>query len=205
MKKFSLRERKKLQYQQKILDAAAKEFQNRGFINTSIAIIMQAADLGVGTFYNYFDSKEDILRILTKNLFKQVEEKINFMRTKNFSSLELLDSACKFTAELIDENKFVLPLLDTAAKRSDKSETSQKSLSPGFKEIFDEIILFGQSRGEIRSDIPVDLIAEMFHSIYQAAAFSKLQISFRENIRLKVKILLDGIKGGNFNGKNFDD
>lgn len=194
MKKFSLRERKKLQYQQKILDAAAKEFQNRGFINTSIAIIMQAADLGVGTFYNYFDSKEDLLRILTKNLFKQVEEKINFMRTKNFSSLELLDSACKFTAELIDENKFVLPLLDTAAKRSDKPETSQKSLSPGFKEIFDEIILFGQSRGEIRSDIPVDLIAEMFHSIYQAAAFSKLQISFRENIRLKVKILLDGIK-----------
>ena len=51
-----------------------------------------------------------------------------------------------------------------------------------------------QERGEIRSDISVDLISEMFHSIYQAAAFSKLQIPFTENIRLKLKILLDGIE-----------
>ena len=50
--------------------------------------------------------------------------------------------------------------------------------------------------GEIRNDVSVDLISEMFHSIYQAAAFSKLQIPFQENIRLKIKILLEGIKNG---------
>ena len=31
-------------------------------------------------------------------------------------------------------------------------------------------------------------------SIYQAAAFSKLALPFQENVRLKIKILLDGIK-----------
>ena len=193
MEKNNVREEKKLQYRQKILDAAALEFQKRGFANTSVSNIMQTADLGVGTFYNYFGSKEEVLMNLVKNLFTQVEEKVNAQAEK-ISSLELLETACGYTAELIDENRFILPLLVTAAKHSDKPNLSQKNLSPGFKKIFDEIILRGQNCGEIRNDIHFDLISELFHSIYQAAAFSKLQISFKENVRLKVKILLDGIK-----------
>ena len=130
---------------------------------------------------------------LVKNLFTQVEEKVQAQAEK-ISSLELLETACRYTAELIDENRFILPLLVTAVAHSDKPNLSQKNLSPGFKKIFDEIILRGQNCGEIRKDIHFDLISELFHSIYQAAAFSKLQISFKENVRLKVKILLDGIK-----------
>ena len=194
MEKNNLREKKKLHIRQTILKAAAHEFESRGFLNTSVSNIMQAADLGVGTFYNYFNSKEELLMNLAKDLFTQVEDKVKAKQQENFSSLELLKIACKHTAELIDENKFILPLLDSAVKHSDKPNQTAKNLSPGFKEIFDEIISLGQNRGEIRKDIPVDLIAEMFHSIYQAASFSKLNISFKENVRLKVKILLDGIK-----------
>ena len=192
MEKNNLREEKKLQYRQKILDAAAVEFEKRGFINTSVSNIMQTADLGVGTFYNYFSSKEEVLMNLVKNLFTQVEKKVQ-AQAKNFSSLELLEIACQYTAELIDDNRFILPLLITAVAHSDKPEHSPKNLSPGFKNIFDEIILRGQQCGEIRNDINIDIISELFHSIYQAAAFSKLKIPFKENVRLKVKILLDGI------------
>ena len=191
--KINLREKKKLQYRQKILDAATEEFKSRGFLNTSVSNIMQKADLGVGTFYNYFDSKEEVLTNLVKKLFAEVEEKIQAKEKLNPSSIELLEICCMHTAEIIDENKFVLPLLSSAAEHSDKTEHSPKNLSPGFKEIFGKIIELGRKRGEIRRDIPTDLISEMFHSIYQAAAFSKLKISFKENVRLKVKILLDGI------------
>ncbi|MBQ9441977.1 MAG: TetR/AcrR family transcriptional regulator [Selenomonadaceae bacterium] len=192
-KKINLREQKKLEYRQKILSAAVHEFKERGFLNTSVSNIMQKADLGVGTFYNYFGSKEEVLMNLVKNLFAEVEEKIQAQAKLKISSIELLESCCMHTAEIIDENKFVLPLLSSAAEHSDKPEQSPKNLSPGFKEIFGKIISFGQERGQIRRDIPTDLISEMFHSIYQAAAFSKLKISFKENVRLKVKILLDGI------------
>jgi len=187
----NLRNLKKLQFREKILNSAAQEFKSRGFLNTSISNIMQTADLGVGTFYNYFESKDEVLTELAKNLLAQIESKIHKKVQENFSSLELLEFACEKTARLIEENKFILPLLDTAAKNSDKPKNIS---SPGFKKIFDEIILLGQEREEIRRDIPADLIAEMFHSIYQAAAFSKLNIDFCENVRLKVKILLDGIK-----------
>ena len=186
------RAQKKIENRQSILDTATILFKKRGFANTSVTEIMENSNLGVGTFYNYFNSKEEVLMSIVRKLFMQVEDKV--MVQKKFSSLELLEFCTMETAQLIDENRFILPLLASAVKHSDKPEHLPKNLSPDFKKIFEEIISQGQLRGEIRNDIPVDLISEMFHSIYQAAAFSKLQIPFQENIRLKLKILLKGIK-----------
>ena len=61
MEQLGRRERKKLQSRKTILAAAVSEFSKRGYRETSVADIMSAADLGIGTFYNYFDSKEDLL------------------------------------------------------------------------------------------------------------------------------------------------
>ena len=195
--KISLRKRKKFRARQTILNAAAQQFELHGFANTSIAGIMQAAGLGVGTFYNYFSSKEEVLLTLARNLREEVEKKISAANEIN-SSAELLELSCVCTAKLIDENRFILPLFISASEHSDKPEQIPQSLSPGFGELFEEIILHGQERGEFRSDVPTNIISEMVHSIYQTTAFSKLEISFQENIRLKVKILLDGIREKNF-------
>ena len=191
--RISLRKQKKFQARQTILNAAAQLFKRVGFANTSIAGIMQAAGLGVGTFYNYFSSKEEVLLTLARNLRAQVEEKISASHAVNQSSPELLACCCVCTAKLIDENRFILPLFISASEHSDKPEQIPQSLSPGFGELFEEIILRGQQRGEFRSDVPANIISEMIHSIYQTTAFSKLEIPFTENIRLKVKILLKGI------------
>ncbi len=192
--RIGLRKLKKFQARQTILTVAARQFKLDGFANTSIAGIMQAAGLGVGTFYNYFNSKEEVLLTLAKNLCDEVAENISAADAGNNSSSELLELCCVCTAKLIDENRFILPLFISASEYSDKPEQIPQSLSPGFRELFEKIILHGQERGEFRADVPSNIIAEMVHSIYQTTAFSKLDISFRENIRLKVKILLDGIK-----------
>ena len=192
--KISLRKQKKFQARQTILNAAAQQFERQGFANTSIAGIMQAAGLGVGTFYNYFSSKEEILLTLAKNLREHVERSIEAASKVNQSSLELLELCCLCTARAIDKNRSILPLFISASEHSDKPEQIGQSLSPGFRELFEKIILRGQERGEFRSDVPPNIISEMIHSIYQTTAFSKLEISFQENIRLKVKILLDGIR-----------
>lgn len=191
---MGIREQKKLQARQAILDAAAKVFKSRGFMNTSVSDIMRESNLGVGTFYNYFGSKEETLMELVKDLFTQVEESQSAQCENKLTSLELLEICCMKTAKLIDENRFILPLFTSAGVHSDKPENMPDNVSPKFKTIFEEIILRGQKCGEIRNDIPVDLISEMLHSIYQAAAFSRLELSFQENVRLKIKIILDGIK-----------
>ncbi len=196
--KISLRKRKKFRARQTILNAAAQQFELHGFAATSIAGIMQAAGLGVGTFYNYFASKEEVLLTLAKNLRERVEKSIAAAREVNQTSSELLELCCVCSAKLIDENRFILPLFISASEHSDKPEQIPQSLSPGFRQLFEEIILRGQACGEFRSDVPPNIIAELIHSIYQTTAFSKLEISFQENIRLKVKILLDGIREKNF-------
>ena len=193
--RLGLRKQKKFRARQTILNAAARQFELHGFANTSIAGIMQAAGLGVGTFYNYFSSKDDVLLTLSKNLRAEVEKNLSAFGAEEKSSPELLELCCICTARLIDENRFILPLFISASEHSDKPEQIPQSLSPGFRELFEGIILRGQERGEFRADVPPNIISEMIHSIYQTTAFSKLNLPFQENIRLKVKILLDGIIG----------
>lgn len=55
-----------------ILDAAAAEFGDRGFHETGITHITQRAGVALGTFYTYFDSKEDVFRALVRDYSEQV-------------------------------------------------------------------------------------------------------------------------------------
>ena len=191
---ISLRERKKRMSRQKILKTAAALFKKHSFSETSIADIMNSANLGVGTFYNYFDSKEELLLALLKDIAQKVDHCVEDGKKRNLNSLQLLDFASNVMAKLLDENRFVLPLFLSASEHSDKPELlPTRKYTPTFKPIFEQILNQGQLNKEIRTDIPADLIAEMFHSIYQAASFSKLNIPFQKNIQLKVRLLIDGI------------
>ena len=192
---IKLREQKKQIYRQRILEAASEQFERKGFSETSIADIMKAANLGVGTFYNYFESKEEILLALLKSIANKVEQAVETGTAAKLNSLQLLEKASKVMAKLLNENKFVLPLFLSASEHSDKPELiPTRKYTPTFKPVYEIILKQGQECGEIRSDVPADLIAEMFHSIYQAASFSKLNIPFKDNIELKVRLLIDGIK-----------
>jgi len=57
-----------------ILDAAATEFGDRGFHETGIIQITQRAGVALGTFYTYFDSKEDVFRALVRDFSDKVRE-----------------------------------------------------------------------------------------------------------------------------------
>lgn len=194
--KMGRRERKKLLSRKAILDAAVREFSRKGFKETSVADIMNAADLGIGTFYNYFESKEEILMCLLGRLVDEVDEALAGMRAARRPSYELLEAGSRITARFLDENRFLLPLFLSAAEHSAKPQAKMPKgmVTPGFKPIFEDILREGQLAGEIRDDVSAELIAEMFHSIYQAAAFSKLPIGFQENVALKTRLLLAGIR-----------
>jgi AcrR family transcriptional regulator len=60
----------------RILDAAREEFGERGFSDSSIVAITQRAGVALGTFYTYFDSKEDVFRALVKDMSAQVRDHV---------------------------------------------------------------------------------------------------------------------------------
>ncbi|MBQ1417119.1 MAG: TetR/AcrR family transcriptional regulator [Selenomonas sp.] len=195
--KMGRRERKKMLSRQAILAAAVREFSQKGFKETSVADIMNAADLGIGTFYNYFQSKEEILMHLLGGMVQEVDDSLKELKEARRPACEQLASACSITAKFLDENRYVLPLFLAAAEHSglpEKAGERKPMPTPGFKHLFESILQEGQQAGEVRNDVPPELIAEMFHSIYQAAAFSKLGIPFQENVSMKMRLLLAGIK-----------
>jgi len=56
-----LREQKKSERRERIFSAAVDLFNKKGFSNTSMQDIAEKASLAVGTLYNYFPSKNELL------------------------------------------------------------------------------------------------------------------------------------------------
>lgn len=62
--------------QSKILQAAKQEFSRVPFEETSIKRIVEMAGIARGSFYQYFLSKEDLLRYMMKNEMEQLKDYI---------------------------------------------------------------------------------------------------------------------------------
>ncbi len=52
----------------KLLEAAAKEFGERGYHDAAITGITARAGVALGTFYTYFESKEELFRALVQDM-----------------------------------------------------------------------------------------------------------------------------------------
>lgn len=56
----------------KLLDAAALEFGEKGFHEASVSSITRRAGTALGSFYTYFDSKDEIFRALVQHMSAEV-------------------------------------------------------------------------------------------------------------------------------------
>src|SRR5215471_308580 len=60
------RQRRSEETRNRILQATAKLFMQHGFSNVTVEQITEAADVGKGTFFNYFPTKEHVLVALAQ-------------------------------------------------------------------------------------------------------------------------------------------
>jgi AcrR family transcriptional regulator len=58
-----------------ILDAAGPLFASKGYEATTVADILDAVGMGKGTFYHYFDSKEEVLAAVVARLTSRAVER----------------------------------------------------------------------------------------------------------------------------------
>jgi len=103
----------------KILDAAREEFGERGFSDSSIVGITQRAGVALGTFYTYFDSKEELFKALVRDMSTQVRDNVGPALADALDGLDgerrALEAFLKFAHDhrdiyrIIDESEFVEP------------------------------------------------------------------------------------------------
>ena len=73
---------------EKLLRAAESEIGGKGFSEASISSITTAAGVGQGTFYIYFDSKEEILRALVVSYSKSLRQYLTEATANTTTRLE---------------------------------------------------------------------------------------------------------------------
>lgn len=139
----------------KLLDAAAVEFGEKGFHAASISSITRRAEVALGTFYTYFDSKDALFQALVQDMSGQVKAGAasavaELKQQGEPSALDIeqtaLASFLRFASEhkeiyrIIDESEFV----DPAAYRAHYEGTAARIL---------ERLQAGAAAGELRGDV----------------------------------------------------
>ncbi|HET7317377.1 MAG TPA: TetR/AcrR family transcriptional regulator [Sphingomicrobium sp.] len=98
----------------KILDAALDEFGERGFSEGTIVGITQRADVALGTFYTYFDSKEAVFKALVSDMSARVRDHVAPVLQSATDALDGEGKALESYLEFAREHKHVYRIIDEA-------------------------------------------------------------------------------------------
>jgi AcrR family transcriptional regulator len=150
----------------RILEAATVVFSQKGYAGASVADIAAQADVGKGTIYEYFDSKEDLFFAV----FEWYQKKTGAEATVGISVLgasaaDRLQALNNSLMSMWDEMKdvFVLVMEFWAASSSsnmrERFQAAFKQLYQDYRRIVSDLIVDGISRGEFRDDIDPEIIA----------------------------------------------
>lgn len=146
------RERRRLETREKIFRAAMGLFAERGFFQTTTEDITEAADVGQGTFFNYFPTKQHVLSVLSEKQMEKVAAAQHEAQEGNTSIHDVLHALMHRIAQEPGRTQALTRSLVTAFISNDEvRELVRRTLGRG-REILGGIIALGQKRGEIRRD-----------------------------------------------------
>jgi AcrR family transcriptional regulator len=155
-------DRRRQKTRQAVIAAAMRLFRRDGFDAVTMEQIAEAADIAKGTLYNHFPVKEAIVAaFLDQESLAKNAERVVRMRALRDTRARLAASL----AELIDavraqpvifEKYFTYRTRQMISLRRDANQVS------GLRMLEDEIIRLGQEHGELRRDLPLELLEALF-------------------------------------------
>lgn len=159
------RERHRTDVSRRLCTAALDLFAEVGIDQTRVVDITNAADVGKGTFFNYFDSKEHLAVHLMERMRGFALEALAAARDGTMSARDILRSlACRKLEGSYGTRPFNLSLALTLIQEPKCGENLADYMAKTTRELFVEILTIFQQRGEIRTDCPPDVMAEIYHN-----------------------------------------
>jgi len=143
------RERRRRETREKIYRAAMRLFAERGFFETTTEQITEAADVGQGTFFNYFPSKQHVLCVLSEIQLTKVRAAREQALAGELSIKDVLHALAHNIAQEPGQSQALTRALFSAifSNETVRSKTAE-TMAEG-REALAVIMTAGQKRGEI--------------------------------------------------------
>ena len=197
------RARRSAEIRERIFTAALDMFAKKGFAETTVEDITNAADIGKGTFFNYFPSKDHILLAFGEMQIGKLREAVDEAKRSTQPVPEFLQGLGRLMTREPMRHPAIIRALLQAFLSSEPVRESMVDMQKRVLAIHCEMIALGQQRGEIRSDLtPLDIAM-----VFRQAIFGTLLIwsldgdgNLLERMNATFKILWTGLSPRN----NFD-
>jgi AcrR family transcriptional regulator len=184
--------------EERIVIAALELFGKKGFEKTSVESITRKARVAKGTFYNFFDKKEDVLLHFLDREYGKSEAEIAQKRSSQQAFLDQIElSVSSYIKHIFSDREFTKVLIK---ERIGNIGTGRnKNELRLMEEIFRSIERAKQQR-EIRLDVDSRRLTEMIFAlytmyvIYWTNGFIKTKKECVARIKEAVQYILNGVE-----------
>jgi TetR/AcrR family transcriptional regulator, transcriptional repressor for nem operon len=158
-----------------LLETGTDVMIEKGYSNTGIQEVLSRIGVPKGSFYHYFDSKEDFaLQIIAHCDQSYTANLLRTLRNQDASPIERLRNYCEANKEKLVSNECRKGCLigNLSQEMADQSETLRTALSHvmgKWRDLFASCIEEGQNRGEIKKTFAPHQMAELFLSGWEGA------------------------------------
>ena len=179
--------RRRQQTRAALLDAARRVMAEKGIEATTIAEIAEAADLGFGTFYNYFDAKEAIVDAVIAEAVQRHVERLQQLAAAIPDVAAALAAGVRYVAGLEGDDlawmRYILQISLSAPERRPLPIVQR----------LDAAIARGVAEGRFHTGDPTDAriaVAGAVLAVMQARSEGRLQIGAAEEAAIGTLCLL---------------
>lgn len=163
------RERRRLETREKIFRAALNLFSDKGLSGTTVEDITEAADVGKGTFFNYFQNKEQVLSVLAEGQLAKINAGVAAAHDPKRPVKETARQM--FTALAMEPSRsdtLARSLLMALLSNEQAREMLIPVLTHG-REVLAQLFAAAQERGEISCTYKPEVLARLFQQSFFGA------------------------------------
>ncbi|GAA1568555.1 TetR/AcrR family transcriptional regulator [Leucobacter aridicollis] len=151
-----------------VIRAAVELFAERGYANTSVQDIVDAAGVTKGAMYHYFESKDDLLFGIYDRVLSLQQSHLDVIVGEGGDVDDVLRAVCvdvlETSIEYLAEGTVFFRSMDMLSEPRRKEVVRRRR---AYNDEFAALVRQGQREGNYRDDIPVPvLIAHFFSDVH---------------------------------------
>jgi AcrR family transcriptional regulator len=168
----SRRERHRAETRERIFRAALNLFAERGFLETTVEDITDTADVGKGTFFNYFPTKEHVLATYGAERLATVQFALKKAKSADGPVLPILRDLLTGLAGQSSANPALLRAIYAAHATCAPVRAELEARLHQARAFLSEIFALAQKRGEVRTDLNTASLARSTQIVFQGVALA---------------------------------